>query len=73
MVGGRRTVVRNNGLTRDGIGEERGRAVVGPQKLPENNRKMGKRRGYLKFFFVSCPPRVGVREGEEPLLATGKW
>jgi len=27
----------------------RERAAVGPQKLPENNRKRGKRRGYLKF------------------------
>ena len=49
LVGGSRTVVRNNGLTGDGSGEERERAVVGPQKLPENNQKRGKRRGDLEF------------------------
>ena len=42
-------VVSYNGLTRDGSNEERRRAVVGLQKLPENNRKRSKGRGYLEF------------------------
>ena len=49
LVGWSRSIVRINWLTRDGSGEERERAVVGSQKLPENNQKRGKRRGYLEF------------------------
>jgi hypothetical protein len=41
------SVVSYNGLTRDSSNEERGRAVVGLQKLPESHRKRSKGRGYL--------------------------
>ena len=46
--GGSGDVVSYNGLTRDGSSEERGMAVVGLQRFPENNRKKGEGRGYLE-------------------------
>ena len=47
---GSRVVLSYNGLTRDGSSEERGRTVVGLQKLLEKNIKRGKWRGYLEFL-----------------------
>ena len=41
VIEGSGTVVRYNGLARDGRNERRGRVIVGLQKLLENNRKRG--------------------------------
>ena len=49
VSGGSGAVVSYNRLTRDGSNEERERAVVGLQKLPEKNIKRGKERSYLEF------------------------
>jgi len=48
-VRGSRAVVSYKGLTRGCSIEERGRAVVGLQKLLASNRKRGKGRGYLEM------------------------